>query len=587
MISKTRFAIFFLALAFICTKLRAQTPDMFQNHVHETSTRVLEAEFDKSYLPVKMEFHQEWFKNESLENLNEKVRHIALESLRDEIQYNKIFGSINQKLAVLNQISASSTRNAYERPKNFVNARFEFLTIRLIGIFNDKALFSANYKFDCINSNASTESESLVERLFFSADLKTGQVEKIEVSPTQKQLEGLKEIVQQKINRLYLIHTQKMDFFEEETREKFNPKNIVPAVGEIDYSEAKVFPYASGLFVEFEEYSRASGLFNGKAFRVFFPYRDTSSLIAVFPQFKTFFGKKPIPISSTDFVLLTSEKYNLRRFQRGPETMDFIDALPTGNKIYKIKVANYQVFDNGEKTKMGTTVYRFDKKAQLELIEHRDGKKGEIIKEEKFTYYEKGKEKTHLESGRDKNLELHHYLDERPHFTEIFDEQSPNYYSQRVTGEGLRIHVSQKHFFYNDSFRYWFSIDLIGKRDRNNRILYNYITSNELCNDSFCLVLDENKDILGIKGNKSSFSGGDILFDENGNPIESHFDYNRYHHYFVYDEQNRIVQVKSYHGTNLKKEINYSYIGENIIPNRIKEKNESTIVVHDYTIEYW
>ncbi|MGO2357519.1 hypothetical protein [Mesonia sp.] len=534
----------------------AQIRDVFQNEVYEISTRVLTTNFTETYLPNSLEYDQDQLDEEKYASINAAIQKMALSHLKDGAKYHQLFGAINQKLGVLNELSTDD----YERQSNYVNPRFEDLEIHLAGVCNAQAIFVFEYAFKTSNDYNSRGDGTLKHRVFYQVNLKTGKLKSFDVAPNLQQGEQLREIFEQQLNALYLQASKKLDVFEVEQLELMKDAEINSALSQIDYREAKVYPYASGVLLEFEAYSESSKLFNGKSFRLFTTYDQLAKIKTVLPQLKTFFSQVPKSVSAKNKALFEAEKSRTFSLRREPVSLDFLDKEKLSQDLYKLEIKNYQIFKNGEEKQIGTTIYRFNENNDPFLIEFKDDHE-EVVSQEKLTYFENGKVKTHLKTSNRKELEVSHYLKDQLQYVISFKGDA-NY--QPNATETSFLDISELHYFYNENFQYWFTLNFIGKR--------NYYDSYQL------VYVDEL--------NENPYEKEQVLFNDNGEVVEFHYDHNRHHYFYSYDEANRITRILHYDGSQLKKEVNYAYEANGIFPKTIKKMLGETITKQNYFLEY-
>lgn len=118
----------------------AQTRDPFSNKAYKKETRTVKKDsfFTKSYLPKRLEFQQDYLKN--YPKSNERIEKEALNFIQNEGNYLELFGRVNAKIDVLNEIE-SDYNNSRAQAQQWGNPKFEGLRIKLVGVFSGQALF--------------------------------------------------------------------------------------------------------------------------------------------------------------------------------------------------------------------------------------------------------------------------------------------------------------------------------------------------------------------------------------------------------------------------------------------------------------
>lgn len=520
----------------------AQTRDPFSDKVYKKETRGVKKDsfFTKSYLPKKLKFHQDYLKGYS--KSNEHIEKEALDFIQNEGKYLELFGRVNAKIDVINELE-SGYKNSRAQPQQWGNPQFDGLRIDLVGVFSGQALFVFHYRFRA-KDNEYQESKIFDERIFYQLNLRNNSIQTFKATPSPQKIGSLKNLIQKKLNQLYLVVTEKVDVFEAKKLDAFLHDKINSTVKEIDYSEAKIFPYVFGILIEFDAFSSSSKIFDGKAFRLFIPYADRGYFLKTFPHLKPFFTQKPEVPSPQDLAKLEQERWGYQMI--ASRKVDIESFVNKNDSVKSVEISRFQLNDGGEKTLLNKIRIYFDAQGRRERREnHNDN--GQTNYGQKTFYNAKNQIESRLTSQSSITLELFSYDNETVQ-TKTTISQSRKQFPDRDYGG---IEIQQQHFFYNKMTKYIINLTPIDERpstlSRPNPSFYsrNY------------------PDVIHQNG---------ILRNENGGIIEAHAADDRSHYYAKYDAENRLKLIQQYDGYQLKNKKTFTY----------KENSSLPLKIYDY-----
>lgn len=552
----------------------AQTLDVFKNRSYEISSHILKETFNKDYVPADVKIHQDKLKNgnKQWQKIEADLKKIAISSVENAVSFFEINAVIKKQLNIAKEILINN-REKYE----YAEPVFQNLNIKLLSVVNDFAIYSLEYNFEAANLSDSRTYIKLFTRHFYSANINTGTLENIDIKPNAEQQKILASLTNSQFQKLYLLQTEKLELNDVEKIQ--NPSLIDTSFAKIiNYSEAVIFPYTSGLMIEFPAYTKTSKILDGKSFRLLLKDEELEGLLTQFPKLKKYFTQNLKLPSKTTKERLADEQMNMDKFKYGPEKLQVLKLFDFGKKIYEMKIEQFQLF-NTEKQFTSSQTFRFNEDQNLDLIESR-GSNREIGQEEKFTYNSFQELESVTETGYKKNLTLYYYKDKELSYSEKIElEKYENPYNSSNQND---LKIRQHHFVYNGNYRYDILFYAVG--DISEHIYGRHNSENTTCGNNHCIIYDNEDRIIGVK----VMQGGsiEILTDAEGKILESYFDNDRHHYYFSYDAENRIKDIVYRENGTVKNTYNYQYHESPTSPLSILKKDENT-TEYIYSIKFW
>src|SRR5690554_4121354 len=516
---------------------QTQILDVFQNKQYEVSTRVLSAEINKDYSPKKLEVYQDKSKieNETWTKIEDQLFALAIQEIENEVAFFQLY---NKALQYQNQFENWNKLQGNQL-RNKINPTFNKLDIELMSVLNNCGIYTTNYKFE-ISSDRYGDKDVEIKK-YYLADFDKNKITTFGESPTPRQQELLKKLTLSKFNSLYLLQTQKLDLNNLERIEnvKHEKQSNLAIESKLYYSEALVYPYLSGIIVEFPGLSNSSKIFNYEPFRVYLKGNEVQELLTVYPEFKPAFKTTLKQASPTQIEQLNNDaNYDIGRFRNAPKEIEMLAILDFDEKIYSMKINMHQIQDTVRRF-MGSKKIYFDTIGNVVLIEQSD-ERDQIRNEEKYLYNGAQQLTSIKSTAREQQLELYHYKNKTLDYTEKFELDIETNYDQT----DVELNVSQQHFVYNGDYRYVISLNLVSEFTPQNYTAFRYLEKNQFCTNSYCMLTDEDKNVVGIMQKRSYLI--DVLANKYNQPVESYFDYDRYRQFYTYDDQRRILKLNTY-----------------------------------------
>ncbi|PWH86310.1 hypothetical protein DIT68_03470 [Brumimicrobium oceani] len=562
---------------------QTQILDVFQNKEYSTSSYVLSAEIKKDYSPSKLEIvhDKNKDKNEVWSKVEEQFFEKAKATVNDEVAFfqlnNKALKQQSQ-IEKWNRLQGNDTRYS-------TNPKFESIDIRLISVLNNCGIYSINYNFE-VNSGGRYGKNMIPIKQFYLADFNRNTIIEIKDSPCSRQQEELRKLTLSKFKTLYLLKTQKIDLDNLERIEnaKQNEKIGLEIESKLYFSEALVYPYLSGVIVEFPERSNSSELFNQESFRVYLKDDEVQELLKVYPEFKPTFSKELKAPTKTQLEQLNNDhNFDLSKFSHAPKEIQMLDILDFEKEVYAMKITSYQLYDTNRRF-MGTKKIFLNKLQQVNSIEHSD-EYGKIRREEIYKYNNKNLLESIRTTDRDKSLKLYHYKDDVLDYSEHYELDVESDYQ----GTNVDLEIDQEHIIYNNNYQYTLKLNLVGEFNTRAYTQLRYLEKNQFCTNSYCILADENQNIIGVRQERYGLM--DILTNDKNQPVESYLDNDRYQNFFAYDEEGRIVSMNKFSNNTNSGSVEFSYQLDKKKALIIKEVRGSysneTVIEHVYEFEFW
>lgn len=565
------------AVCFFHVSANAQLIDVFHNKAYEYATYVIEAKSDKEYAPSKFEIYQDKNKeeNKNWQNIENQLQKIALQQIENEVSFFQLHTKAVNYLKQFDELKRL-IEPYYESSKT--NPDFKGIEIKLVSVANNRGVYFIQYNFDDVHV-----------KNYYLADFSNNKVIEINKIPNLKQQESLEKLTLSRLTALYLLQTKKLEVSNVERirATQSGEENLPDFSKRIDYSEALVYPYFSGIMIELPAYSKSSGIFENKAFRILITGEELIELLDVFPDFKSIF-RQPLKQPSTTIieVLNNDSNFDLSRFSRAPKELQLLESLPfspTYRKPFSLTISNYQKSDT-LKTFIGAKKYFFDKNANILRIEERNDR-NEVSREEKYSYNENNQPTDIRFLGFGNKLQLLNYDNDLLSYVETIEIKD---YKTAYGTELRDLNIYEQHFAFNNNYRYVLDFNVVGDFDRNRTIQSRYVANNEYCTYYSCVLTNDDGQFIAVK--KNTGSPIDILMNQNNQPIESYVDNDRHHHKFTYDDENRITSFSSISDRKNTSFVEYQYhknFEKPLTITETKTSHSTTIIIQEYEIAFW
>ncbi|MGM0634976.1 MAG: hypothetical protein ACQESK_02840 [Bacteroidota bacterium] len=568
----------FLVFISFANTLTAQVYDFYTNEKYSVQTKVENVSIQTDYAPSDFEVYIDEIEDHQVSKKSvKKLQSIALNLLNDAVSFYKIESKINKKIDFINEQEIS---NQYGEKEQYLRPRFSRFNIQLNSIVNNFAFYSISFLFETTSSSYQKNKEIAVTN-YYVADFSTGKVEKFDTElnlPTQKKVQKL---LQNELEKIYLLATQKIDYKKENRilalqDSIFDPQKTPHRV---DFSEAIVLPYASGVLIEFPEHSAAAKKYKTHSFRLFVNQHKLPKFLAAAPRFKKYFNSNLPKTTAEVSAKLLANNFDFNQFKSGPENLAILDIVDFEKDLHKMEIKNYQLSE-GEKRFIGSTAYRFTENNQPLLIEHRNQQQ-KVVDEVKYQYTKNKLLKSIQKSGYTNQLELYFYNDDVLNYTETISVKTNRYAN---SSSEAAVEIRQKQHVFSGNNYYQFTINLLGEYSPST-IFRRSIDDDKICSNYNCLLVDSSNRVVGIQSKRSVGNSAEILTLEDGRIKESYFDSDRHHFYFSYNDRKQLQEIKHLEHGNLKKQTTYIYSEESNPRIEITHKNSST-TQHLYFFEF-
>lgn len=573
---KETFCLLFV-MCFFQISGNAQIIDVFQNKAYNFSTYVLEGNSNKEYIPSKFEIYQDKNKeeNKQWQNIENQLKTIALQQIENEVAFFQLHTKAVNYLKQLDELKRIV--DSYHESSN-ISPDIRNIEIKLVSVVNNQGTYYIQYNFD-----------DVYVKDYYLADYQNNKIIAINKTPHSNQQKILRKLTLNRLTAIYLIQTKKLDLdnVERIRATQSGEESLSDFSNRIDYSEALVYPYFSGIMVEFPANSKSSGIFENKAFRILITGKELTKLLEVYPEFKPIFRQALKQPSNAIIEILNNDaNFDLLRFSRAPKELQLLESLalsPTDKKPFSLTIGNYQKSDTLKKF-IGSKKFLFDKNGNVLRIEERNDR-NDIAREEKYSYNENNQLTDIRFLGYGNKLKLQNYDNDRLSYIQTIEVKD----YRTAYGTELRdLNIFEQYFAFNTNYRYTLDFNIVGDFDRNRTIQSRYVTDNEYCTQHFCLLTNDNRQVVAVK--KKIGSPMDILLNSKSQPIESYLDNNRHHYQFTYDDDSRITTFSSTSDSKNTSLVEYQYhqnIEKPLIITETKIAHSTTIVIQEYEIAFW
>ncbi len=581
---KPLYSILIVVLSGLSTQ--AQITDVFQNQDYQIATHVFEETINKEYHKGSVEILLDKNKgtDPNWKAVEDQLYATAIEQVKNDVAYFQLYSrAVNDQKRMLEwqRLHNAQLDNSPGNPS------LKNIDISLSGVVNAIGVYVIYYHFQSINGNT-----PLAVKRYYLADFRKRQLTPLPTTLNRVQQQKLDKLTRSRFTAIYLLQTQKLDLNNaariRETQKEGSSGN--DHLSELDFSEAEVFPYFSGIMVEFPMHSASSVPFALQSFRILLTGSDVTELLRVFPAFKPAFGNPLNPPSQAAMAALNDDSnFDISRFRKPRDAREIIEAAsgearnPEGKLLHAITINYYQMRDTAKQLTESKKVFYNDVR-QIYRTENRN-ERGDLTSQEKRTYNEHHQLIEVRATGSGEQLTLYYYSGggiDRVEKIELQIHQS-GYHNQKVN-----TRITHEHVVFNSKHRYTLQHQAVGELNKNHHLLKRYLAENKHCTHHACLINDDKGRVMGIEN--LSGSPIDLRTDEKGNPMESYFDGNRDQHFFSYDQLNRIQEYSYYRDDRLMTSKSYQYRDSGPIPEMIlgahSQHHSAYTTVEEYALEF-
>lgn len=572
--------LFIFILIHSLTAFSTNIYDVYQQQSYRYNLRVFTEELKADYLPSKMELTQAKIENTNADILRteEKFKATILATVTNEFQYFKLQTLFKEQLKRLNQYYLLKQQNGdYDQFYEATSTnQLKSIEIELLSIVNGFATYQVRYEMEIKTTNRyrTIWNEDVLSK-YYIVELKTGKTQQIEpLTSVQQQI--VKASAEAKLNKLYLLQTQKIKLSEIERVRNIEKEDNISFEQKIDMSEAVVYPYFSGVLVTFPSFTKSAELFENEPFRVFISAKEMPLFYGSFPWYKEIFNVPIQPVHQEIIQQLTEEKnFDLSIFRTAPKSLALIPYI-TQKPLRTLSITDYKISNDSISDLIRTQTYYFNLNQTLNRYDERD-KNRKIVAEDNYFYNANDQLITKISKEKDE-VEIYYYernhLGGKENYRVNIDYRFPK----------TEMEANEEVYFYIANYRYSLNYPMVGKFDSNrsyNSVLYRKIDKNSNCSSYQCFVLDDKKRIIGLEKNSNELV--DVLTDSLGRPKEAYFDNGRENYFFEYDQEGRIIQYRYLHDKKVIHDMKYQYLDEKTI----KITNTQAPQLQEYKVEFW
>lgn len=571
--------IVLLVFCVLCLTSFAQVIDVYNDKEYDFSQYVFSENIDREYTSGKVEIIQSIIKEgtTSQKKIESELYQLVVNTLKDESQFFKIYFKVGQIKDLMNE--NSHTTNGYDANAiSSLDFKFNRIEIELISVVNNHGVYRIGYEFK-YKGNRYHVNDINVHDMYI-ADYNTGNIKPIKNTLNKTQQEILARLVNPKLEAMYLLQSEKLDLKEQERiRAIENDSKInLELLKTIDFAEAEIYPFFTGILIEFPRYSKSSRVFDHRPFQFLIREYELGEVLNLFPEFKAIFKVHLKPLESNEIRTLNEDSnFGILHFLQAPKELEMLKYLDFDSDLCSLEINNYQVNDS-LKTYLGGKYFTFDKQQNVSHIQEVFADK-RSAGETTYSYNQTNQLVYKLnESMYEQLLTLYNYREGLLDYTSQIKRET-------TTNNGTMendFDMTQNHYWFNNHTRYTLNIDLL--KDYNPRspsIEIRYINGREYCNSWDCILRNENGRVVGVR--KKKYGQVDLRTNENNQPLEFYSD--RYKYFFDYDSAGRIQTFLMYDVNTISRKSEYQYTNHPEQALIIKDTNP--VLQQEYTFKFW
>lgn len=509
-------------------------------------------------------------------NIEEQLKIDVRKKIQDEYEFFQLQkkASIKQsRYEEIQEFIGYSVSSAHSKPD------LNSIEIRLIDVVNNWGVYRIIYSFNHVNI---TE--------YKMGNYTTNTINNLskKLEPDQKEI--LKETSISKLLSIYLLQTKKIELSNvnrilailsgEEQTQSFSEN--------LDFSEVLIYPYFSGVMIEFPAFSSSSKHHYYKAFRVLLTGKEKDKILPFFKNLKEVFSsnfdipnKSVIKDLNNDNLFVFNKLYLLKS--------DNLDVLNTHLSSLTHKTPSsvcIKTFWKGDEpdadslTHSSTSVFTYSKNGHLERQQDKNSKQN-ILKDKKFYYdVNNRKEAIYEISNHKEKLKLFNYTHEQ---VSAIEEIELNDF-RTAHGQPMReIKIFQEHFVYHNNSKLSRKFNLIGNLNNNFFTTYRKIDQEGYHTKELSILTNADKEILGVRFRNTPPQA--IRFNQNNQPVEIHDDKKVY--IYTYDHQKRLTEFSSYKDRKITYYFSIKYREDLDNPLQISKKiKDNQLLINEFEVEY-
>lgn len=544
------FYIFICATHFIF----AQQFDVFHNKIYHTNFHVFKDSIEADHIPVNMEVYQDINSatEDNWSHLEMSFRTQILGIVHDVPKFLKLQSRIKNIIELQNEMLYNDREYGYDETNYKGSPTIEDIKIQLISIVNERGVYEVNYNFKSYGTRH-RDYDIFTWKDYYILDFSKKKISAATSQFSEIQLNKIKQSVLPKIYRLYQLNKNETEASNLEIENHLIkiPDSFSKA---IDFSEAQIFPFFSGLMLTFSNQSTAYKLFAGKPFRVYLQHQEIKDFVSAFPNYQVILNTKTITPNQAIIQQLNNDSlFDLSFIRTGPTGLQAIDLVHRQHSFYTVKVEKY-IFEKSEPHT--TELYTFNNKQQLIQVEHRDNSKKAIY--EKSIFYNPDGQISLVKTKANDGLEINnfHYNDGILNFVDHIKVHEENY---RLS-EGENVRQEQALYCYNNNYRHYLRYNSVGALYPHGIDYvshYRSVSPQEYCTEYACTLLDSLQKFKGIR--VKQYTTIDLAFNTDGQILETYLDNDRDQYFFTYNTDGRIQKFEHYSSDKRTQSMEYQY----------------------------
>lgn len=396
-------------------------------------------------------------------NIEEQLKIDILKKVHDEYEFFQLQKSANQKqknYIEIQEFVGNSMGSIRSIPD------LNSIQIQLINVVNNWGVYQIEYGFNSV---------SVVE--YKMGNYATNQIKNLSNKLTNDQKEVLKEVSINRFSLLYLLQTKKIELtaVNRILTVKSGREKVPSFTEKLDYNEALIYPYFSGIMIEFPSYSKASKPFYYKPFRILLTNADKEKMLPLFEDLQPVFSSSfctpkdsVIKVLANDnlFIadqLLHHQENNLHIFNTHQKQL-------TEKTPSSIQIKKYSVFNSSEEDSLsfaGNLVFSFAKNGNLEREENLNSE-GRVYSNKNYFYDEKDRLKvTYFTENYKEILKVFTYTKSHLNYSEQIEF---NDYKTAHNQAMRDLKISQTYYVYHNNSRWSQKVNGVGSLSPNHQL---------------------------------------------------------------------------------------------------------------------
>lgn len=565
--------------------------DVFNHTSIEYSNYVANRPADRNYVLVPIDLvylNITVPKNDKIKRFNEQMLPLLNRYFDNEGEYVKVLNDLRRQTDVYNRIinkSGGAIENSQEIPHGALPT-LQSVDSEAISYVADQVFFKVEFTFEIATGGAYSYGQDLrfVVKHLYVGNLNTGKISRLQNVLTDNELDLLETRLSKRMNDMYTLVTSKLDPYEVmlitemyedeedgEQKQQFAAcEDICPRVF---MHEAEIFWSDWGVVFNFPDFSQTSEIFGGRGFSVFVDYNEAREIFGNKEQFSFLNGLKPELVLRQNFNYWSIIE-SIGNFRTIPNAIEVMKANNPPVKPKKMSLKSYQVFSDSSRNYRNTTLFEFNLAGDL-VKESITLERGDLYYTRNLMYDAFGRliaDSKKAENHRNESTSNTYTYDSRGNLVQRMIVYEDN--------------IQMFNYFYNGAYVYMMENGYLSQSSerQSNQI---QILNNQLCINEDCYVLNSAGLVKGVSSGKYTSRQCQMGYDEQNRLVEAHTEHDRYNYYFIYDDNNRLVQYLGFENQSPTLEVTYAYDGNSKLPkSQLKiSRNGETVELEEYEWE--